>query len=164
MDEQSDTLLAGDGENCCRWLKHGDLAAFEALYDMYCPLIFSLMARMLGSSQDAEELAVEFWVGIWNRSLLLQPGCIGLAAQLIEAARQLSLDRKNTNGLRCEFAAAVPAGQTAQRKALLETVYYGGNSGLRNGAAAVPIATKGPRTFQPSQMGCVGRLRRETEG
>jgi RNA polymerase sigma-70 factor (ECF subfamily) len=50
-------------------LRRGDEASFEALFDRHYPQVYRLLARLVGDPAEAEELAQETFVRLYQRPL-----------------------------------------------------------------------------------------------
>ena len=77
-------------KDLCELLKHGDEAAFTALYDRYWADIYRNAMKILGSGNDAEDVVQELFESIWKRREGLQING-AVAAYLHTSARYIAL-------------------------------------------------------------------------
>lgn len=87
--------------------REGDLEAFDRLVRLHLPRIHSLLLRMIGNHQDAEDLAQDTFVRA-QRSLASFRGSSGLGTWLYRIAVHLSHDHLRRRGPR---PAALPTEQ-----------------------------------------------------
>lgn len=80
----------------------GDLAAFEALYDHYSPMLYALLLRILGDVEDAKEILQETFVKAWTSAATFDSTRGSEAAWLIAVARSRGIDRLRSRRLRGE--------------------------------------------------------------
>jgi RNA polymerase sigma-70 factor (ECF subfamily) len=81
----------------------GDLPAFEQLYDQYSPVVYSILLRILGSPEDAQEVLQEAFVKVWNDASMFDASRGSEIAWLISIARSRGIDRirsRRTRGQR----------------------------------------------------------------
>jgi RNA polymerase sigma-70 factor (ECF subfamily) len=71
----------------------GDLVAFEELYDRYSPVIYALLLRIVGTTEDAREALQEAFVKAWSDARMFDPGRGTEVAWLISIARDRGIDR-----------------------------------------------------------------------
>jgi RNA polymerase sigma-70 factor, ECF subfamily len=67
--------------------------ALELLYDRYGKLVYSIAFRILNNIEEAEEIAQETFLRLWQRSEIYQPSRGSLSGFLITLARSRSIDR-----------------------------------------------------------------------
>lgn len=70
----------------------GDHAAFEALYDVYADLVFSIALGMLRDRQRAEDAAQDVWVKLWNAATSFDPTRASVATWLTTLAHRHVID------------------------------------------------------------------------
>jgi RNA polymerase sigma-70 factor (ECF subfamily) len=80
----------------------GDAAAFEALYDRHSPLLYGLLLRILGSTEDAQEVLQETFVKAWTKAAMFDPSRGSETAWLISMARSRAIDRLRARKVRVE--------------------------------------------------------------
>jgi len=56
---QENELLTG--------IRNGDLASFNALFDLYWDMLWQIAERKTGDTSDAKDLVQELFIDIWNR-------------------------------------------------------------------------------------------------
>ena len=71
----------------CRNEKEG----LRAIYEEYCPLIYSVVYEILHSREDAEDVTSEFFIRLWDIAGTYRPGK-GHRAWMITIARNLAID------------------------------------------------------------------------
>jgi len=85
-------IEASDDELVLR-VASGDEAACRILIDRHFARTLSLARRMLGSQQDAEEVAQEVFLRVWTHAERWQPGGAQFGTWLHRVAANLCLDR-----------------------------------------------------------------------
>jgi len=85
---------------CMERLRAGDLRALEELYDRHSPLLFSLVARIVGSGHDAEEVLQDTWLQVWKRADAYDPARAPVGAWLLTVARSRAIDRYRSRASR----------------------------------------------------------------
>lgn len=73
-----------------RRIVQGDTAAFEALYDLYAPLVYGQLLEITGDRTMAEELLVETFYRAWAQSASFAEGRAALPRWLLGIARELA--------------------------------------------------------------------------
>lgn len=99
---------------------HRDVVAFEALFRHFAPRLQSYMAR-LGNSQQAEELAQEAMIAVWNKAAQFDPDRGAVSTWVFTIARNLRTDafrRGARPELDPEDPALVPAAPASPDAAL----------------------------------------------
>lgn len=76
-----------------RRVAHRDQAAFDALYDRYAGLVFSLAFRILGSRPDAEEVVLDVFAQAWRLAERYDAGKSRVDSWLLMMTRSRALDR-----------------------------------------------------------------------
>lgn len=72
-------------------VRQGDQHAFEALYDRYADLVFSLAVRMLGY-ETAEEVVQEVFLTLWRKADRFEPERGSLSTWLLTVTRHRAID------------------------------------------------------------------------
>ncbi len=72
----------------------GDAAAFEALFDRYGDLVYSVAYRVLGDRHAAEDIAQEVFLKFWRRPSLFDAGRGRFATWLISVTRNRAIDER----------------------------------------------------------------------
>src|SRR4051812_29852176 len=70
----------------------GDHAAFEALYDTFADLVFSIALGMLRDRQRAEDATQDVWVKLWNAASSFDPTKASVATWLTTLAHRHVID------------------------------------------------------------------------
>jgi len=76
-----------------RRMAAGDEAALGELHDRYAPLLHSVLLRMLGDAEDAEEVLEETFWQAWRQAGRYQEGRGGISTWLVMMARSRAVDR-----------------------------------------------------------------------
>lgn len=85
---------AGDGDDALMArVAARDAAAFRALVEAYGRVPHRIAWRMAGDQAEAEDIAQEALLRLWDRAAQWRPGGSGVAAWLTRVAVNLSLDR-----------------------------------------------------------------------
>ena len=71
----------------------GDAQALEELYDRHASLLYGLVVRIVGRSQDAEEVLQDTWLQVWRNATSWDPARGPVAAWLVTLARSRAIDR-----------------------------------------------------------------------
>ena len=79
---------------------HGDLAAFEALYDRYSSTVYALLLRILGNAEDAQEVLQETFVKVWTSAQMFDSVRGSEVSWLISIARSRGIDRLRSRKVR----------------------------------------------------------------
>ena len=78
----------------------GNLAAFEELYDRYSPTLYALLLRIVGSTDDAQEVLQEAFIKAWSNASMFDAARGSEVAWLISIARSRGIDRLRARRLR----------------------------------------------------------------
>ena len=70
----------------------GDRAAFEALLGLHLDAIHAYLFRLTGSRADAEDLAQETFLRVWQKAGRYQPGRVKVTTWLHTIAHRLAID------------------------------------------------------------------------
>jgi len=80
----------------------GDQSGLSALYDESSSLVYSVVVRMLGHREDAEEVTLDVYTQVWRTAAGYDPSRGTVAAWLVTQARSRAIDRMRTRGGRME--------------------------------------------------------------
>lgn len=83
-------------------LQAGEQAALEQLYDRYASLVYRLALRILGNSQEAEDLTQEVFLYLWRGSSY-QPKRGSLSSFLTTLTRSRAIDRLRSRSSNLSF-------------------------------------------------------------
>ncbi len=75
-------------------LRGRDLEAFEALYDRYADLVFSVSMRIVGDRQVAEDVTQDVFLRLWRRPDHFDAGRGKFVTWLLSVARHRSIDER----------------------------------------------------------------------
>ena len=109
MDSSARTALGVDDDTLMARVAARDAAAFRALADRHGALPYRIAYRMTGDAAEAEDVAQEAFLRLWDKAPRWRPGGAGVAAWLTRVAMNLSLDRLR----RRRFASAEPVPERA---------------------------------------------------
>jgi len=79
---------------------HGDLAAFEQLYDRHASTLYALLLRILANPDDAQEVLQETFVKAWTNAKMFDSVRGSDVAWLISIARSRGIDRLRSRKIR----------------------------------------------------------------
>jgi RNA polymerase sigma-70 factor (ECF subfamily) len=89
---------AGGDADLLRRMAAGDERALGALYDRWSPLVHSVVLRIVGDADDAEELVEETFWQAWRQAGRYDPARGGISGWLVVIARSRALDRVRLRG------------------------------------------------------------------
>ncbi|HWQ27490.1 MAG TPA: sigma-70 family RNA polymerase sigma factor, partial [Dehalococcoidia bacterium] len=81
-------------EDLAARVTRGDAGAFEALFDRYGDLVYSVAYRVLEDRHAAEDIAQEVFLKFWRRPSLFDPGRGRFATWLISVTRNRAIDER----------------------------------------------------------------------
>jgi RNA polymerase sigma-70 factor (ECF subfamily) len=81
-------------------ISRGDVHAFEELYDRYSSTLYALLIRILGNSDDAQEVLQETFVKAWTSAKMFDAVRGSEVAWLISIARSRGIDRLRSRRIR----------------------------------------------------------------
>jgi RNA polymerase sigma-70 factor (ECF subfamily) len=143
-------------------IARGQQASLGTLYDRHAGLLLALLTRILGDSQEAEDVLHEVFMEVWERAADYDPARGTVRAWLVMRARSRGLDRLRAMGrartlpaesLSFEARAAAPPADALsvhraleklapELRVLLELGYFGGLSSAEIAAhERLPIGT-----------------------
>ena len=125
----------------------GDTAALAALYDRHSPLLFALALRILRDRMSAEDLLIDVYWEIWNRSDRYDPARGSPLTYLLTLARSLAIDRRRST-LKHQSIQLDPAGDR-------ESVPLGADT---RPSAATPLADAMTRELADKVRSALARL------
>jgi RNA polymerase sigma-70 factor (ECF subfamily) len=79
---------------------HGDLDAFERLYDRHSSTLYALLLRILANPDDAQEVLQETFVKVWTNAKMFDSVRGSDVAWLISIARSRGIDRLRSRRVR----------------------------------------------------------------
>jgi RNA polymerase sigma-70 factor (ECF subfamily) len=79
---------------------HGDLTAFEQLYDRHSSTLYALLLRILANPDDAQEVLQETFVKAWTNAKMFDAVRGSDVAWLISIARSRGIDRLRSRKIR----------------------------------------------------------------
>ncbi len=81
---------------CMKKMKAGDKAALREIYEAYAGYIFSVVLRVTGSREDAEDVTSDFFIKLWKLADTYEAGK-GHRAWLAVVARNMAVDLLRRN-------------------------------------------------------------------
>jgi RNA polymerase sigma-70 factor (ECF subfamily) len=97
-----------------------DLRAFEAVYDRYGDLVYSVALRVVGDTHVAQDVAQEVFVRVWRRPELFDVRRGKFVTWLMSVTRNRSIDEQRSKGRRLRH-------QTLPSNEDEEDIYPSGN-------------------------------------
>lgn len=85
-----------------------DIAAFEAIYDRYGDLVFSVALRVVGDTYVAEDIAQDVFLRVWRRPEQFDLNRGKFVTWLLSVTRNRSIDERRSRGRRLRHE-ALPA-------------------------------------------------------
>ena len=85
-----------------------DIAAFEAIYDRYGDLVFSVALRVVGDTYVAEDIAQDVFLRVWRRPEQFDLNRGKFVTWLLSVTRNRSIDERRSRGRRLQHE-ALPA-------------------------------------------------------
>jgi RNA polymerase sigma-70 factor, ECF subfamily len=79
---------------------HGDMGAFEQLYDRHSSTLYALLLRILSNADDAQEVLQETFVKAWTNAKMFDAVRGSDVAWLISIARSRGIDRLRSRKIR----------------------------------------------------------------
>lgn len=86
-----------------------DIAAFEALYDRYGDLVFSVALRVVGDTYVAEDIAQDVFLRVWRRPEQFDLNRGKFVTWLLSVTRNRSIDERRSRGRRLRHESLPPA-------------------------------------------------------
>jgi RNA polymerase sigma-70 factor (ECF subfamily) len=83
-----------------RRLETHDLAAFEALYDRYGDLVYSVSLRVVGDPYVAQDVAQDVFLRVWRRPQQFDLARGKFVTWLLSVTRNRSIDERRSQGRR----------------------------------------------------------------
>jgi RNA polymerase sigma-70 factor, ECF subfamily len=78
--------------NLIELLQNGENDGYERLYDNYAPMLFGIICRIVGNSEDAENLLQDCFIKIWRNIHQYDATKGRFATWLINIARNTAID------------------------------------------------------------------------
>ncbi len=82
-----------------------DLAAFEAIYDRYGDLVFSVVLRVVGDTHVAEDVTQDVFLRVWRKPEQFDFHRGKFVTWLLSVARNRSIDERRSHGRRLRHEA-----------------------------------------------------------
>ncbi|NJO40486.1 MAG: sigma-70 family RNA polymerase sigma factor [Cyanobacteria bacterium CRU_2_1] len=83
-------------------LRDGQVNALGRLYDRYARLVYGLAFKILGNSEEAEDVTQEIFLTLWNRDTY-NPSRGSLSSFLTTMTRSRAIDKLRSRGSRLRF-------------------------------------------------------------
>ncbi|OYX08500.1 MAG: hypothetical protein B7Z08_09365 [Sphingomonadales bacterium 32-68-7] len=113
-----------------------DAAAFGVLAERHGALPYRVAWRMIGDAAEAEDIAQEAVLRLWDRASQWRPGGSGVAAWLTRVAMNLALDRLRRRRFASDEAVPERADDAPLADAAIEAAQT--ERAVRAGIAALP--------------------------
>jgi RNA polymerase sigma-70 factor (ECF subfamily) len=84
-------------------LSHQDMEAFEALYDRYGNIVYSVTLRILGDVHAAEDVVQEVFLRVWRKPDHYDTARGRFLTWLLSVARNRAIDEQRSRGRRQRF-------------------------------------------------------------
>jgi RNA polymerase sigma-70 factor (ECF subfamily) len=78
-------------EHCIDRIKNGDRGGLKDIYEAYLAYIFRIIYEILKNRENAEDVAADFFIKLWEKSASYRPGS-GHRAFLTVMARNMAID------------------------------------------------------------------------
>ena len=82
-----------------------DLGAFEALYDRYGDLVYSVSIRVVGDVHVAQDVTQDVFLRVWRKPDYFDQGRGKFVTWLLSVARNRSIDERRSHGRRLRHEA-----------------------------------------------------------
>jgi RNA polymerase sigma-70 factor (ECF subfamily) len=82
-----------------------DLEAFQALYDRYGDLVYSVSLRVVGDTHVAQDVTQDVFLRVWRRPALFDAARGKFVTWLLSVARNRSIDERRSQGRRLRHEA-----------------------------------------------------------
>jgi RNA polymerase sigma-70 factor (ECF subfamily) len=147
--ERVDYATLRDEELMDRLAGH-DLTAFEALYDRYGDLVYSVSLRIVGDTYVAEDVTQDVFLRVWRRPDQFDLSRGRFVTWLLSVARNRSIDQRRSQSRRMRHE-ALPAsdeeedalpGDNARDDPALATVLSEERAAVRKALEALPPEQK----------------------
>jgi len=89
----STEIAADENADLLAQISSGDESAFARFYDKFAGPLYSMLMKMLGNAQDAEEVLQLAFMQVWNRAGTFQPGRASVFTWLVIITRSKAIDR-----------------------------------------------------------------------
>lgn len=96
------TLRRSADEDVLVALREGHVNALDVLYDRYAKQVYSLAYKILGNSEEAEDITQEIFLTLWKKDAY-QTTRGSLKAFLVTLTRSRSIDKLRSQGTRHRF-------------------------------------------------------------
>ncbi len=100
MSKQHSNHAADDEKALMRRVANGDEAAFEALYDRYSRLLYSIVLSVVKHPPEAQDMLQELFLHIWNQAKNFDAGRGNVYSWLVTMTRNRAIDRIRSKGFR----------------------------------------------------------------
>lgn len=176
-DAGTDRLSQLDDQDLVRAIVDREQDAVGELYDRYASMLKALAFRVLGNSQDAEEILQETFLQVWNQAARYDPKRSSVSTWLVLITRSRAIDRLRSRQVQTRTVTAAqqesptlhtsPAGVSnvllherrqrlgqemsklpPEQREVLEMAFYGGSTQSEIAArTGIPLGTVKTRTL-----------------
>ena len=147
MERVDDSALRD--EDLMQRLCARDLAAFEAIYDRYGDLVYSVVLRVVGDSHVAEDVTQDVFLRLWRKPEQFDVHRGKFVTWLLSVARNRSIDERRSHGRRLRHE-ALPA--TTEEEDVLPSLCDADDPALATVAADDREAVRGALELLPHEQ------------
>ena len=100
MSKHYNANAADEEKALMRRISIGDEVAFEALYDRYSRLLYSILLSVVKHPAEAQDMLQELFLHIWNQAKNFDAGRGNVYSWLVTMTRNRSIDRIRSKSFR----------------------------------------------------------------
>jgi len=97
---QISRLPEEEARQAADWLRRGEIAAIEWLYDQYGRVAYGLAVRILHDPPAAEDVVQEAYLAVWRRGMAFDPARGSLRSWLLTIVRNRAIDQLRSRAYR----------------------------------------------------------------
>jgi RNA polymerase sigma-70 factor (ECF subfamily) len=115
-DKPRAVVLEADWVELVRFIAGGDQRAFQVLYQQTYRIVFTLIMRIVGNRETAEEVTLDVFHEVWRRASTYDPAGGSVVGWIMNQARSRAIDRLryDTRKKRVENGAEPAPGVTGE--------------------------------------------------
>lgn len=100
MNKHDNSRVADEEKALMRRIVHGDEGAFEALYDRYSRLLYSILLSVVKHPPEAQDMLQELFVHIWHQAKQFNAERGSVYSWLVTMTRNRAIDRLRSKSYR----------------------------------------------------------------